>query len=162
NTYGAQYGRFAGAQVDAVTKSGTNDFHGNLYAFHRNDNLDARNAFDPWPLEKKPEFRRHQYGATVGGPIQKNKRFCFAGYQGQRKYKRNTKTGTLPLPEYWDGDCSRSGRTITDPVTRQPFPNNRIPSNRISPQALQYRQFFPLATDTSKAVSNYTALQPAP
>jgi hypothetical protein len=162
NTYGAQYGRFAGAQVDAVTKSGTNEYHGNLYYFHRNDNLDARNAFDPWPLDKKPEFKRHQYGATIGGPIQKNKTFFFAGYQGQRQYKLNTKTGTLPLSEYWDGDFSRSGRTITDPVTRQPFQGNRIPANRISQQALQYRQFFPLATDTSKAVGNYTALQPAP
>src|SRR5262245_3909206 len=141
NTYGAQYGRFAGAQVDAVTKSGTNDYHGNLYYFHRNDNLDARNAFDPWPLEKKPEFKRHQYGATIGGPIQKNKTFFCAGYQGQRQYKLNTKTGTLPLSDYWDGDFSRSGRTITDPVTKLPFPGNRIPANRISSQALQYRQF---------------------
>jgi hypothetical protein len=162
NTYGAQYGRFAGAQVDAVTKSGTNEFHGNLYFFHRNDNLDARNFFDPWPLEKKPEFRRHQYGATIGGPIRQNQTFFFFGYQGQRQFKLNTKTGTLPLPEYWTGDFSRSGRVITDPVTRQPFPGNRIPADRISPQALQYKQFYPLATNPSTPVQNYTALQPSP
>lgn len=162
NTYGAQYGRFAGAQVDAVTKSGTNEFHGNLYFFHRNDNLDARNFFDPWPLDKKPEFRRHQYGATIGGPIKKNQTFFFFGYQGQRQYKLNTKTGTLPLPEYWDGDFSRAGRTITDPVTRQPFPGNRIPRDRISAKALQYRQFYPAPTDATKPLQNYTALQPAP
>lgn len=162
NTYGAQYGRFAGAQVDAVTKSGTNEFHGNIYYFHRNDNLDARNFFDPWPLETKPEFKRHQYGATLGGPIVQNRTFFFAGYQGQRQFKLNTKTGTLPLPEYWDGDFSRIGRTIIDPVSRQPFANNRIPRERISPQALQYRQFYPLATNPTTPVQNYTALQPSP
>ena len=162
NTYGAQYGRFAGAQVDAVTKSGTNSFHGNVYGFHRNDNLDARNFFDPWPLDKKPEFRRHQYGTTIGGPIQKNKMFFFAGYQGQRQFKLNTKTGTLPLPEYWSGDFSRSGRTIIDPLTKLAFPGNRIPASRVSAQALQYKQFFPDATDPSRNVANYTALQPSP
>lgn len=162
NTYGAQYGRFAGAQVDAVTKSGTNALHGNVYWFHRNDNLDARNFFDPWPLEKKPEFRRHQYGATAGGPIKTDKTFFFGGYQGQRQHKILTRTGTLPLSEFWTGDFSRAGRTITDPLTRQPFPNNRIPAQRLNATALKLREFYPAPTNTALAVQNYTAFQPAP
>src|SRR5437588_459656 len=63
-TYSAQYGRYSGAQVDAVTKSGTNQFHGSAFFFHRNSHLDARNFFDPYPEDRLPEFRRHQYGAV--------------------------------------------------------------------------------------------------
>ncbi len=162
NTYGAQYGRFPGAQVDAVTKSGTNQLHGNLFYFGRNSALDARNFFEPYPDPQKPQLRRHQYGATIGGPIQKDKTFFFYGFQGQRQFQLITKTGTLPLPEFWSGDFSRAGRTITDPVTKQPFSGNLIPGNRISQQALQYRQYYPVPTDLTKAASNYTARQPAP
>jgi carboxypeptidase family protein len=75
--YGAQYGRYAGAQVDAITKSGTNEFHGTVFGFTRNDNLDSRNFFDPWPLSHLPEFKRHQYGAVLGGPIIRDTLFFF-------------------------------------------------------------------------------------
>src|SRR5206468_5230821 len=63
-TYSAQYGRYSGAQVDAVTKSGTNSLHGSAFYFHRNSHLDARNFFDPYPEDRLPEFRRNQYGAV--------------------------------------------------------------------------------------------------
>jgi len=162
NTYGAQYGRFPGAQVDAVTKSGTNQFHGNLFYFGRNSALDARNFFDPFPDPQKPQLRRHQYGATIGGPVQKDKTFFFFGFQGQRQFQLVTKTGTLPLPEFWSGNFSKAGKNIIDPVTKLPFPNNIIPANRISPQALQYRQFYPEPTNLNSALANYTAHQPAP
>jgi hypothetical protein len=162
NTYGAQYGRFPGAQVDAVTKSGTNNIHGNLFYFGRNSALDARNFFDPYPDTVKPQLRRHQYGATIGGPVQKDKTFFFYGFQGQRQFQLLTKIGTLPLPQFWSGDFSKAGKTIIDPVTKQPFQGNIIPQNRISPQALQYRQFYPTATDLTTPVSNYTAHLPSP
>jgi hypothetical protein len=82
--YSAEYGAKSGGLVDVVTKSGTNNWHGSTFWFLRNDALDARNFFDPGPV---PEFRRHQYGASLGGPIRKNKTFFFANYEGLREVK---------------------------------------------------------------------------
>ncbi|MBC7911743.1 MAG: carboxypeptidase regulatory-like domain-containing protein, partial [Pyrinomonadaceae bacterium] len=81
SNYGADYGRKSGAVVVAVTKSGTNSFHGNLFGFIRNDNLDARNFFD----QQKPEFKRNQFGGTFGGPILQDRLFFFGGYEGLRE-----------------------------------------------------------------------------
>jgi outer membrane receptor protein involved in Fe transport len=81
SNYGAEYGRKSGAVVVAVTKSGTNSYHGDLFQFLRNDNLDARNFFD----QQKPEFKRNQFGGTFGGPILKNRLFFFGGYEGLRE-----------------------------------------------------------------------------
>lgn len=140
--YNAEYGRYAGAQVDTVLKSGTNEFHGTAFAFTRNDNLDARNFFDPYPLPKTETFRRHQYGATVGGPIVKNRAFFFAGFQGQRQFYLRRASPAVPFPEFWNGDLSRYTTPIRDPLTRLPFPNNQIPVNRIDPTALKFRPFW--------------------
>lgn len=81
SSYGAEYGRKSGAIVVAVTQSGSNDLHGDGFYFMRNDNLDARNFFDL----RKPEFKRNQFGGTLGGPIIKNKAFIFGGYEGLRE-----------------------------------------------------------------------------
>ncbi len=140
--YNAQYGRYSGAQVDAVTKTGTNEFHGAAFGFTRNDNLDARNFFEP----QKNEFRRHQYGGVFGGPIIKDKLFFFAGYQGQRQFYKRTSSTTIPLPQFWSGDLSKITRVIRDPLTGQQFPNNQIPQSRISPIALSFRKYFDMGT----------------
>src|SRR5262249_33183036 len=80
NAYSAEFGRNFAGQINAISKSGTNAFHGSLYHFHRNDNLDARNFFDRRPIGK-PEFKRNQFGGTIGGPIKKDRTFFFAGYE---------------------------------------------------------------------------------
>ncbi len=144
--YTAQYGRFAGAQVDVITKSGTNDIHGTIFGFTRNDNLDARNFFDPWPFPKKHEYKRHQYGGVVGGPIVRDKLFFFVGYQGQRQLQIRSTTPTIPLPEFWEGDLSRISRVVRDPLTGQPFPNNQIPKSRIHPISVKFRPLWERAT----------------
>src|SRR5207248_7388275 len=74
----AQYGMYSGASVTSVTKSGTNDFHGDLFEFVRNDLFNARNYF----AVKGSTLKRNQFGGTVGGPLVKNKLFFFGGYQG--------------------------------------------------------------------------------
>jgi hypothetical protein len=162
STYSAQYGRFAGAQVNAVTKSGTNTPHGSAYLFHRNDNLDARNFFDPWPLENLPEFRRHQYGGTFGGPIKKNRTFYFGSYQGQRQARFLTRTASVPLPEFFTGDLSARRIMIIDPQTGQPFPNSQIPSTRIWPGATTLSQFWPTPQQVVGTAGIATSLLPEP
>ncbi len=93
NTYSAEYGRNSGGQINVVSKSGTNDFHGSLYLFHRNDNLDARNFFDG---AEKPEFRRNQYGGSIGGPIKQDKLFFFFGYEALKENLGRTINTVVP------------------------------------------------------------------
>lgn len=82
NPYDAEFGRGSGGTINVVSRSGTNNFNGSLFYFHRNDNMDARNFFD---RDEPPEFRRHQFGASAGGPIVPNKTFFFANYEGLRE-----------------------------------------------------------------------------
>ena len=93
NTYGAQFGG-NGAVMNAVTRAGTNDFHGSLYEFLRNSDMDARNFFDPHNI---PEFRRNQYGGTIGGPLKKDKLFFFFNYEGIRFVQGFAQLATVPL-----------------------------------------------------------------
>jgi hypothetical protein len=93
HSFDAEYGRFSGAVMNAITKSGTNGFHGTAFEFLRNDDLDSRNFFDP----KKGAFKRNQFGYAVGGPAIKNKIFWFTDYQGTREI-RGISTGLLQLP----------------------------------------------------------------
>ena len=170
--YQAQYGRYSGAQVDVVTKSGTNEMHGTAFAFTRNDNLDTRNPFDTniakgAPL---PEFKRHQYGGTIGGPILRDRLFFFAGFQGQRQAKFVTSTPSVPLPQFFTGDLSAYAAPIRDPQKTGActaadrtacFPGNLIPSSRISPIALKFQSFWPAPIRAGLA-RNATALIPTP
>jgi hypothetical protein len=102
NTYSAEYGRAAGGVFIAVTKSGSNDLHGSIFDFLRNDSLDARQFFDRCPNSLtcnnggRPEFRRNQFGGSVGGPIIKNKTFFFASYEGLREFKGISSVANVP------------------------------------------------------------------
>jgi len=82
DSYGAEYGKRPGAQVNIVTASGTNQLHGNIYDFLRNSALDARNFFDQGVI---PEFQRNVFGASLGGPLRKDKTFLFGNYEGFRQ-----------------------------------------------------------------------------
>jgi Carboxypeptidase regulatory-like domain len=93
NSFDAEYGKFSGAVMNAITKSGTNGFHGDAFEFLRNDALDARNYFAP----SKSELRRNQFGYAAGGPFWKNRLFWFSDYQGTRQVQ-GAETGVLTLP----------------------------------------------------------------
>jgi len=93
NAYSAEFGRNSGGQINSLTKSGGNDLHGTAYWFHRNDNFDARNFFDPQEL---PEFKRNQYGATVGGRIKRDRSFFFIGHEGLRENLGRTISSEVP------------------------------------------------------------------
>ncbi|MBI3939446.1 MAG: TonB-dependent receptor [Acidobacteria bacterium] len=105
SNFTAEYGRSTGAILNMVSKSGTNEIHGTLFEFLRNDNLDARNFF---AIPNKPEFKRNQFGASLGGPLVKNRTFFFTNYEGLRQIKglsktafvldENARRGFLPAP----------------------------------------------------------------
>src|SRR6266851_6067173 len=94
SNYPAEYGRTSGGVINAVTRSGTNAFHGDVYEFFRNSALDARNFFDG----KIPPFKRDQFGGSAGGPIQKNRMFIFGDYEGLRQSLGLTTVDTVPSP----------------------------------------------------------------
>ncbi len=93
SNFDAEYGEFSGGQINVVTKSGTNEFHGDVFEFVRNTDLDARNYFSP----TRGAFDQNQYGGTIGGPIRKNKVFFFADYQGTQ-LTQGIDTGEIPVP----------------------------------------------------------------
>jgi hypothetical protein len=93
NSFDAEYGKFSGAIVNAITKSGSNGFHGDAFEFLRNDKLDAKNYFTP----AKSELRRNQFGYAAGGPVLKNKLFWFSDYQGTRQVQ-GAETGLVTVP----------------------------------------------------------------
>ena len=106
SNYSAEYGKTSGGVVNAITRSGTNEFHGSAYEFFRNSALDARNYFEDPTLPKAP-FKRNQFGGDIGGPIFKNKTFFFADYEGIRQSKGIPNVNFVPSPE--------SRQTVTDP-----------------------------------------------
>ena len=141
NSYSPEYGRSNGGTVMVIGKSGGNQFHVSVFEFFRNEALNARNLFaQPSP---KPEFRRNQYGATVGGPIQTNRTFFFADWQGTRLRTGITRFSVVPTLAQRQGIFTQA---VFDPDSgsRTQFPNNTIPSNRFDPLAAQVLQHYPL------------------
>jgi hypothetical protein len=153
NNTSAEYGYRAGAKVIVSTRSGTNDFHGSLYEFLRNDALDGTNFFANRSGAAKPSFRQNQYGATLGGPILRNKMFGFVSWQGTRVRLGRSFISSVPSRDAINGDFSRQpqpNRDIFDPLTldsrtgvRMAFPNNLIPSSRMDPVARSVAELFP-------------------
>ena len=99
SNYSAEYGRVSGGIINAVTKSGTNDFHGGVFEYLRNDKLDARNFFDA----RKASFKRNQFGGTLGGRIVRDRTFFFVGYEGLRQRLGATVLSFVPIAEARDG-----------------------------------------------------------
>src|SRR5690349_8331149 len=113
----AEYGETSGATTAVITKSGTNNIHGALYEFFRNDALDARNFF----AATTEPLHQNQFGATLGGPIRKNKDFFFAFYEGQRDSQGETRTTIVPTPQQRNGDFSGTGQPLINEFTGQRF-----------------------------------------
>ena len=135
STYSAEFGRSLGGVVNLQLKSGTNQFHGSVFEFLRNDAFDANNWFANRANTAKADFKQHQFGATLGGPIIKDKTFFFADYQGLRINSGPTYLSTVPTAKMRNGDFSEllPNRVIYDPTTGQPFPGNVIPQSRQDP-----------------------------
>ena len=154
NSYGAEFGGAAGAQVNIVTRSGTNDYHGSGYYFGRNDALAARDYFLGQANQPKAALSVHDFGGTIGGPIIKDKLQFFASEEWNREERGVTRTAFVPTAAERAGDFSgpliegcSSDRPI-DPVTGKAFSANRIPQNRLSPAGLLVMQLYPLPNTT--------------
>jgi hypothetical protein len=124
SNYSAEYGRAAGAVVTAITKSGTNSFKGSSYLFYRDDSLNTRNFFDP---PQKPSFNLKQFGASLGGPIQRGRLFFFTNYEGSRKHLGATQTGTVPSAQFRAGvDPALTAILSTIPLPTQATANPNV------------------------------------
>lgn len=138
---GSEYARSAGANVSMVIKSGTNEVHGTLYEYLRNDNLDANGFFGNRNDQQVP-FSQNQFGASIGGPMPglKNKMFWFVSWEGFRSRRGNSTTYSTPPADFRQGDFSRLSQTISDPFTGEAFANNTIPmaqQNQAIPTAIR-------------------------
>ncbi|MBI3940034.1 MAG: TonB-dependent receptor [Acidobacteria bacterium] len=111
SNFSAEFGRSAGGVFNMISKSGTNEIHGSAFEFHRNDNLDARNFF---AIPRKPEFRRHQFGVSLGGPIVRNQTFFFADYEGLREAKGLSQVGFVPDENARRGFLPAPGGTLRE------------------------------------------------
>ncbi|HWB95872.1 MAG TPA: carboxypeptidase regulatory-like domain-containing protein, partial [Bryobacteraceae bacterium] len=170
NNASAEFGNFQGGIVNVVIKSGTNEMHGNVFEYFRNDKLNANNWANNWKDNARAPMRWNQFGGTLGGPIIKDKLFYFLDYQGLRRANPGAPSSITVIPTEWrNGDYSRllnpSAQDMADlgisgPVqlynpyatdaqgNRAPFPNNQIPKSMISPVA--------------QALFNNTTLYPQP
>jgi hypothetical protein len=161
NNYSAEYGASASGVIIETTKSGTNHLHGGGYEFFRNNAMDAPGFFAPIANGQKvsPELRYNVFGATAGGPIRKDKTFFFFAYEGQRLHTASNTVLTVPTLAQRTGDFSQtfnaSGKLIpiydpatTQPVngsyTRQPFPNNTIPTSELDPVGVAILGYYPV------------------
>ncbi len=161
SNYGAQFGNNAGGVVNVVTKSGSNDLHGNLFAFHRNRALNARNFFQ---ADRDP-LKRTQYGGTVGGPVIRNRTFFFGGHQGNRiRSVSGALSAFVPTSANRAGDftallnaanpSNALGRqvAIVDPSNRQAFPGNIVPRSRFNSAAVAFMGKVPTSDGNGRIV----------
>jgi hypothetical protein len=148
SNYSAEFGRNSGAVMIVSIKSGSNQFHGTAYEYMRNDIFDARDAFnyvdrdgdgkaDPEPL------RQNQFGATIGGPVRRNRTFFFLSWEARREHHSQSDLAIVPTADERNGIFARALATINDPVTRQPFANNQAPRSRFDPTALKVLDLWP-------------------
>ncbi len=163
NPYNAEYGRSPGAAVSVTTKGGSNQFHGSAYEFHRNRVFDANNFFVNRAGRARPQQIQNQFGGSLGGPVIKNRLFFFGNYEGTRIRKGLLRLTNAPTPNERVGDFSLAAAAanrvkyqtncpggaafcygaVIDPVTGQPFPENKIPASRIEPIARRVMDLIP-------------------
>jgi hypothetical protein len=144
STYEAAFGRYAGGQVNVALKSGSNDVHGSAYEFVRAGALGARNFFAP-DGEPAPDYERHQFGLSVGGPLRRSRTFFFADYEGSRPREGITRVTNVPTAAERAGDFSRSLLPAPiDPFTGRPFPGGVIPAFRLHPVGAAIAALYPL------------------
>lgn len=150
NSYGAEFGGAGGAQVNLVTRGGTNEFNGSAFYFKRDDSLNEKGFFLRGTGQDKEPLEREDYGYTFGGPIVKDKLHFFLSQEWNDEVRGVIRTGFVPTLAERNGDFSQggipgcTGAIPIDPLTGQPFPGNVIPDDRISPGGQSMLELYPL------------------
>ena len=165
DSYGAEYGRAGGGVILAVTKSGTNQFHGGAWEYIRNDAFDANVKLSP-PGTHKSLLRQDQFGGDFGGPVLlpkyngKNRTFFFVAYEGFRRHQESLTTTFVPTQAERNGDFSAVSTPLTNPNTGLPFFDNQIPPGMLDSVAANYdTAFVPLPNQGGNELQY---LQPGP
>ncbi|HEX5875834.1 MAG TPA: carboxypeptidase regulatory-like domain-containing protein [Pyrinomonadaceae bacterium] len=156
NSFSAEFGQAQGAVVNLITKGGSNEFHGTLFEFYRDDALNANNFFLNRAGQPKPKLEYNNFGGNFSGPIVKNRVFFFWSEEWRRERRGQVLSGNVPtaaekmgdfsgtltgpLPHFPGMTCTTPGPNPTDPGC---FPGNRIPQNLLSPGGLAYIKIFP-------------------
>ena len=150
SSFDAEQGLAGGSAINVQIKSGTNQFKGSAFEYYTNEQMRANNYFTPAGTSKG-DWSYHQFGATLGGPIERNKLFFFGSYENTRDHQFATRTISVPTEALRRGDLSASSTPIYDPATgdangvgRTPFPGNVIPTERIDATALKLIGMLPL------------------
>ncbi len=143
STYDTSFGRNGGGQINVVTRSGGNQLHGTAYEFFRNGAMDDKNYFAPSD-QPAPKYQRNQFGATLGGPIKKNRTFFFTDYEGTRLSAGETLVTNVPTALERVGNFSKSAVPTIDPLTGQQIPGGVLPSYYLSPIGLAIAALYPL------------------
>ena len=162
-TYAAQYGGYLGLQLNLVSRSGANDFHGSVFEFVRNNYLDARGFYQAKPTPQSP-YHQNQFGFVASGPIWipkiyngKNKTFFMVNYEGLRQAQSTAQRDTVLTPLMRQGNFSEVQGQLKNPLAGgAPFPGNVAPASLLSTQAIAALQYMPLPT-SSGIVGNYLA-----
>lgn len=157
SNYSAEFGGNSGAVINVATKRGFNETHAVVFEFLRNNNIAARNFFNP----SITPLHRNQFGFTAGGPVYlpgvyngRNKTFWLFSYEGIRQTSAVTSTALVPPADQRSGNFASSGVVIVDPFTRQPFANNLIPPSLINPVGKHLVEEYPLPNNPDPA-ANY-------
>jgi len=156
-SYDAEFGGKSGGVINVITKSGSNNFHGSVFEFVRNNIFDAKNFFVS-PAASKPPYKQNQFGGSIGGPILEEKTFFFADYEGERIRQSQTQLFHVPTALERAGNFTGSGITVNNPSTGTPFANDTIPT--IDPVAAAILAKIPMPTPglTGSNNLNQTAL----
>jgi hypothetical protein len=166
SNYSAEFGRNSGAVMIVNLKSGTNQFHGTAYNYLRNDATDARDMFTYVDRDgdgrADPEvLKQNQFGATLGGPVMRNKLFFFGSWERRTQRRSQTDLAIVPTAEERNGVFPASLGTILDPGTGQPFPGNTIPRSRFDPVAARLLELWPAPNFSGSGTrQNYTSTPP--
>jgi len=148
----AAYGD-GGAFINVVTRSGTNQFHGTVYEYLRNNDFDARNYFD---VGAAPAFHQNQFGGSVGGPIKKAKMFFFGNYEGFREIQPQDEYNNVPNAQQLAGNFSADSQQLVNPLNGyQPFQGNQIPSQYFNPIGQKILALYPAPNGSYAGGTNY-------
>lgn len=171
----AEFG-YGANSINVITKNGTNDFHGEAFWQHRNDNLDARDFFTNLAGRGVPEYKRNKFGATLGGPIIQNKLHFFSNYEGSRLRQASQGNAIVPTAEMRSGDLSNyrpllAGQVLGETPTiynpydfdaatgqRRPFANNQIPSTMLDPSMQAFLNYTALPNTVIDGVPQFSGL----